>query len=173
MRLGSESHLFDVPEDVVYFEENWVNRDGSEDFSRLVDYTDEYRPGARRFDVGARTNFGLVPMAIAATEQLLEWGVAEIASSLQAVTDEIALRAAVLGFDVPDSGRRGPTSSASTCRTARPVLSARSLRSAASSSACAATRSGSRPICTTRPATSIASSTVWPPRFSRRRPTSC
>jgi len=87
-------------------EENWINRAGSEDFAGLVDYTDEYRPGARRFDVGERTNFGLVPMAIAATEQLLEWGIAAVASSLRAVTDEIGRRASSLGLNAPD--RHGP-----------------------------------------------------------------
>ena len=54
-------------------EENWILRAGSEDFARLVDYRDEYQPGARRFDAGARTKFELTPMAIAALEQLLEW----------------------------------------------------------------------------------------------------
>jgi selenocysteine lyase/cysteine desulfurase len=87
-------------------EENWINRVGSEDFGGLVDYVDQYRPGARRFDVGARTNFGLVPMAIAAVEQLLEWGVPTVASSLHLVTDEITRRVAALGLDVPD--RHGP-----------------------------------------------------------------
>ena len=47
-------------------EQNWIVRDGSEDFARLVDYRDGYQPGARRFDVGQRTKFELVPMAIAA-----------------------------------------------------------------------------------------------------------
>ena len=83
-------------------EENWINRAGSEDFAGLVDYTDEYRPGARRFDVGERTNFGLVPMAIAATEQLLEWGADAVASSLKLVTDEIGQRATSLGLNVPE-----------------------------------------------------------------------
>ena len=40
-----------------------------------MDYRDDYQPGARRFDVGQRTKFELVPMAIAALEQLTEWGV--------------------------------------------------------------------------------------------------
>ena len=87
-------------------EENWINRAGSEDFSGLVDYADEYRPGARRFDVGERTNFGLVPMAIAATDQLLDWGVDAVASALRAVTDEIGHRAMSLGLSAPD--RHGP-----------------------------------------------------------------
>jgi selenocysteine lyase/cysteine desulfurase len=89
-------------------EENWINRAGSDDFSALVDYTDSYLPGARRFDVGQRTSFGLVPMAIAAAEQLLAWTVAGVANSLRAVTDEIARRAAELGLAVAPPGQRGP-----------------------------------------------------------------
>jgi selenocysteine lyase/cysteine desulfurase len=89
-------------------EENWINRAGSEDFTALVDYDDAYRPGARRFDVGQRTNFGLVPMAIAALQQLLEWTVGGVAASLRGVTDEIAARAGRLGFDVAPEDQRGP-----------------------------------------------------------------
>jgi hypothetical protein len=59
-------------------EENWSNRVDAEDAARLADYSDRYRPGARRFDVGQRSNFTLVPMAIAALRQLGEWGVGNI-----------------------------------------------------------------------------------------------
>jgi selenocysteine lyase/cysteine desulfurase len=89
-------------------EENWINRAGSDDFAALVDYTDQYREGARRFDVGARTNFGLVPMAIAASEQLLSWQISEVAASLRAVTEEIGERASRLGFTVPVGAEHGP-----------------------------------------------------------------
>jgi len=89
-------------------EENWILRDGSEDFAALVDYTDQYLPGARRYDVGQRTNFGLVPMAIAALDQLLAWGVPNIAHTLQAVTDQITDRAANLGLPAPPRHTRGP-----------------------------------------------------------------
>jgi selenocysteine lyase/cysteine desulfurase len=89
-------------------EENWINRAGSEDFSALVDYTDEYRAGARRFDVGQRTSFGLVPMAIAAGEQLLEWTVAGVEAALRTVTDLIARRSAELDLAVAGSSERGP-----------------------------------------------------------------
>ncbi|MDT7565552.1 MAG: hypothetical protein QOG76_4176 [Pseudonocardiales bacterium] len=61
-------------------EQNWIVRDGSQDFARLVDYRDEYQPGARRFDVGQRTKFELLPMAIAALEQLHAWQVPRIAA---------------------------------------------------------------------------------------------
>ena len=45
---------------------NWIGRTGSEDFASLVDYHDAYQPGARRFDVGERSNIALMPMAVAA-----------------------------------------------------------------------------------------------------------
>ena len=59
-------------------EENWINRANSEDFSRLVDYQSTYQAGARRFDVGERSNFIQVPMCIAALQQILDWGPANI-----------------------------------------------------------------------------------------------
>jgi selenocysteine lyase/cysteine desulfurase len=89
-------------------EENWILRAGSEDFSRLVDYRDEYQPGARRFDVGQRTHFELTPMAIAALEQILEWQVPRVAATLAARTAEIARRAADLGLDPLPDDERGP-----------------------------------------------------------------
>jgi selenocysteine lyase/cysteine desulfurase len=89
-------------------EENWILRAGSEDFARLVDYRDEYEPGARRFDVGERTKFELIPMAIAAIEQLHEWTVPRIAATLAVRTSGIAERAARLGFDAAAHSERGP-----------------------------------------------------------------
>ena len=89
-------------------EENWILRAGSEDFARLVDYRDEYQPGARRFDVGERTNFELTPMAIAALEQLLEWEVPQVAASLATVTEDIARRARDLELDPLPAEQRGP-----------------------------------------------------------------
>ncbi|MDH3297612.1 MAG: aminotransferase class V-fold PLP-dependent enzyme [Gemmatimonadota bacterium] len=65
-------------DDGVPLEENWMGREGSRDFAGLVDQGDEYRPGAARFDVGESANFILVPMLIAALEQVLEWGVERI-----------------------------------------------------------------------------------------------
>jgi len=89
-------------------EQNWIAREGSEDFARLVDYRDEYQPGARRFDVGQRTNFELLPMAIAALEQLHEWGVDRVATRLSAVTGSIAGAATTMGLDPLPAAQRGP-----------------------------------------------------------------
>ncbi len=59
-------------------EENWINRLHSEDFAGLVNYQDAYQPKALRYDVGERSNFILVPMALAALRQVLAWGTANI-----------------------------------------------------------------------------------------------
>lgn len=88
-------------------EENWILRAGSEDFARLVDYRDEYQPGARRFDQGQRTMFELTPMAIAAMDQLLTWGIDSVAATLSSTTDQIADRLATLDLH-PVPHPRGP-----------------------------------------------------------------
>jgi selenocysteine lyase/cysteine desulfurase len=82
----------------VPLEQTWLGRAGSEDFTRLVGYTDQYRPGARRFDVGEASNFVLVPMALAALEQLLAWGVDAIAATVAPLVERIAADAQALGI---------------------------------------------------------------------------
>jgi selenocysteine lyase/cysteine desulfurase len=87
-------------------EENWILRAGSQDFAHLVDYRDDYVPGARRYDQGGRTMFELTPMAIAALEQLLAWSVPGIGATLGRVTADIESRTAALGVH-PAPGPRG------------------------------------------------------------------
>jgi selenocysteine lyase/cysteine desulfurase len=89
-------------------EQNWIAREGSEDFARLVDYRDEYQPGARRFDVGQRTNFELLPMAIAALEQLDTWRVDRVSATLALVTASVATATTALGLDPLPPEQRGP-----------------------------------------------------------------
>jgi selenocysteine lyase/cysteine desulfurase len=79
-------------------EQNWIARAGSEDFARLIDYQDAYQPGARRFDVGERSNFALMPAAIAAMVQLHQWTVEAIAETLAVKTAAIAERAREIGL---------------------------------------------------------------------------
>ena len=59
-------------------EETWGGRLGSDDFAGLVEAGEGYRPGAARYDVGEAAAFTLVPMLIAALEQLQEWGVERV-----------------------------------------------------------------------------------------------
>ena len=89
-------------------EENWMNRAGSEDFSRLVDYRDDYQEGARRFDVGAASNFILSPIVAAALQQIIEWDVAGVAAALSVKVDAIAARAEAMGWSVPQPQVRSP-----------------------------------------------------------------
>ena len=81
----------------VPLEYSWLSRAGSEDFSRLVDYTDAYQPGARRFDMGEYPQFVHAAMAAAALEQILEWGVDRIQASLSALTLRAADAAGAVG----------------------------------------------------------------------------
>jgi selenocysteine lyase/cysteine desulfurase len=67
-------------------EHSWLTRSGREDFARLTDYTEALTTGARRFDMGEYPQFALTPMAIAALEQILEWGVGSIQRRLTALT---------------------------------------------------------------------------------------
>lgn len=73
----------------IPLEETWIGRAGSQDFAGLVSQGDAYRVGAARHDVGETANFVLVPMLIAAIEQLLEWGVPVIAAYIGSLTDSL------------------------------------------------------------------------------------
>jgi selenocysteine lyase/cysteine desulfurase len=84
----------------IPLEQSWLTRAGSEDFARLVDYRDEYRPGARRFDGGEFPQFVLVPMAMAALRQILAWGVSNIQEAISALTGRIAECARGEGYAV-------------------------------------------------------------------------
>jgi selenocysteine lyase/cysteine desulfurase len=79
-------------------EHNWTGRKGAEDFSRLVDYQQDPAPGVRRFDMGERSQLHLMPMAVKALQQVLDWGVEAIAASLGEKTRIIAERAGDLGL---------------------------------------------------------------------------
>jgi selenocysteine lyase/cysteine desulfurase len=83
-------------------EEHWMGREGAEDFSRLVEYRDAYRPGAVRFDMGEAPNFALLPAVVAGLDQIAAWDVPAIAETLAGRTRAIAARAAPLGLAASD-----------------------------------------------------------------------
>jgi selenocysteine lyase/cysteine desulfurase len=103
----SLAYLWAAPDrrDGTPLEQGWATRADSEDFARLVDYRDRFRPGARRYDVGEAANFVLVPMAIVALRALLEWGVERIAATTRLRTGELAAAARDLGLAVPPPER--------------------------------------------------------------------
>ena len=87
-------------------EHNWINRRGSQDFSGLVSYQDAFQPGARRYDVGERSNFALLPMAAEALRQLIDWGVENVSETIGTLTDLVEERAGALGIVTIPKERR-------------------------------------------------------------------
>jgi len=104
----SFGYLYVAPrrQDGEPLEHGWITREGSRDFSRLVDYQDALLPGAVRFDVGERSNFALMPMAQAGLQQVLDWGVDRIAATLATLTDAIVARTRPLGLEALPQGVR-------------------------------------------------------------------
>jgi selenocysteine lyase/cysteine desulfurase len=89
-------------------EESWLTRDNARDFAGLANYSENYLPGARRFDVGETCTPTILPGAIAALEQIEAWSVANIAASLKAINERIAALLEGHGFILPDSSSRSP-----------------------------------------------------------------
>lgn len=89
-------------------EENWIQRANARDFSSLILYTPSYDEGARRFDMGERSNFALLPAATRAIKQLLEWQATEISETAGVLTRQLATAAAELGFSSPPEELRAP-----------------------------------------------------------------
>lgn len=67
-------------------ENSWLNRQDSEDFSQLVNYQPKYKGGSQRYEMGEAPNFINVPMAIAAAQQLIEWGPQQVQTYCQDIT---------------------------------------------------------------------------------------
>jgi len=87
-------------------EHNWINRRGSEAFARVAEYQDEFAPGARRYDVGERSNFVLLPMANEALRQILAWEVENVAETVGGLTDLVEDRAKDFGVEAMPREKR-------------------------------------------------------------------
>jgi len=94
--------------DGVGLEEGWITREGSEDFCRLIDYRDAYQPGARRFDMGERSNFQLLPQAIASLRLLNDIGPANISAALGTFNADLARELETLGCQPEPEHVRSP-----------------------------------------------------------------
>jgi selenocysteine lyase/cysteine desulfurase len=89
-------------------EESWLARANAEDFTALVNYSDAYMPGARRFDMGEKCTPTILPGALAGLEQIALWGVDNIAETLSAINRRIADQLQALGFTLPAPAQRCP-----------------------------------------------------------------
>jgi selenocysteine lyase/cysteine desulfurase len=89
-------------DDGIPLEETWIARRGSEDFKGLVEYEDEYQPGAVRYDVGERSNFFLLPIQIASLRQVLEWTPEGITRYARELCRDMLSEATELGYSLED-----------------------------------------------------------------------
>jgi selenocysteine lyase/cysteine desulfurase len=69
-------------------ENNWMNHEGSENFSNLVNYNHNFKPKATRYDVGESSNFILTPMLSEAIRQVIEWNPERIQDYCRSITEE-------------------------------------------------------------------------------------
>lgn len=95
-------------DDGTPLEETWIARAGSEDFQGLVDYVDEYVPGAVRYDAGERSNFALVPGLVAALDLLLAWTPAGITDYVARLAAPLLADARAMGFELEADDWRSP-----------------------------------------------------------------
>ena len=106
----SLGYLYVAPhlEEVAPVEHNWIQKANAREFARLVDYTEDWQPGARRLDCGERSNFALVPAALAAARQVLAWGPENILRTIGPTTRRLAAAAAELGCTTGNDLHRSP-----------------------------------------------------------------
>jgi selenocysteine lyase/cysteine desulfurase len=88
-------------------EENWINRLDSENFSGLINYQDQYQPGALRYEVGEHSNFVLIPMLLAALKQVNQWKPKNIQSYCASICKNPLKELREAGFWIEDEKFRG------------------------------------------------------------------
>ncbi len=87
-------------------ENNWMNHEGSENFANLVNYNENFKPKAARFDMGESSHFILTPMLSEAIRQLTEWSPNRIQRYCQNITQDVLNRLQELGYFIEDSEYR-------------------------------------------------------------------
>ena len=87
-------------------EETWLARDNAKNFSQLVNYSDKYMPGARKFDMGQTAMPTLLPGSIVALKQIKKWGIKNISKTLKSINNKISSELVSFGFDIIPQDRR-------------------------------------------------------------------
>ena len=88
-------------------EENWIAREGSEDFRTLTGYRSTYQPGMLRYDMGERSNFILVPMMLEALNMVNGWRALRIQEYCRHIASDALKRLRSTGWWVEDESNRG------------------------------------------------------------------
>ncbi|GAB4249416.1 MAG: aminotransferase class V-fold PLP-dependent enzyme [Saprospiraceae bacterium] len=78
-------------------EENWMHREGSENFAGLVNYQDQYKPGAARYSMGETSSFIHIPMQLAAVRLLAGWGIENIQDYCSRLSSPFAAQLETMG----------------------------------------------------------------------------
>jgi selenocysteine lyase/cysteine desulfurase len=87
-------------------EDNWINRYESENFANLVNYQENYQPGALRYEVGEHSNFILVPMLLEAVKQIRRWGVENIQTYCKELSAPFLDQISALGYQIEEENYR-------------------------------------------------------------------
>jgi selenocysteine lyase/cysteine desulfurase len=88
-------------------EESWMNHEGRENFSQLINYNYNYTPNAGRYDVGQSSNFILTPMLAEGLKHLLEWTPQDIQSYCKSISEEAIKELRSLGCFIEEESYRG------------------------------------------------------------------
>lgn len=87
-------------------EDNWINRFESENFANLINYQENYQPGALRYEVGEHSNFILVPMLLEAVKQIRKWGVENIQAYCKELSAPFLGQISALGYQMEEEKYR-------------------------------------------------------------------
>lgn len=94
-------------DDGIPIEESWMSRENSEDFRGLVDYEDNYRDKAFKYNVGEFTSFIRMPMVKSALETILGWGIQNIQDYCAELTGKYLNQFEDMGCVIEDPTFRG------------------------------------------------------------------
>jgi selenocysteine lyase/cysteine desulfurase len=115
----------------VPIENNWINHQGSEDFTNLIHYNENFKPMATRFDMGESSNFIHVPMLSEGIRQLNEWTPAAIQEYCRAISETALSSLSDHGYFIEDSNYRAHHLFGIYSLKAKPIKELKSLLSAA------------------------------------------
>ncbi len=87
-------------------ENNWINHEGSEDFTKLVNYNESFKPKASRFDMGESSNFIHVPMLSEGIRQILEWQPTAIQEYCDSITTPFIEELISKGYFIEEGTQR-------------------------------------------------------------------
>lgn len=93
--------------DGLPIEESWMNHEGRENFSQLVNYNYNYTPKAGRYDVGQSSNFILTPMLAEGIKQVMEWTPQHIQSYCESISKDAIQELRSIGCFIEDDSFRG------------------------------------------------------------------